>query len=379
MKPKLPKGDAGKQIKKARVLGRIATIIFSNPVTTIIFFVVIAIIIAICCYTVYQMNNYLLQLEKQYTSLTARQEESGSQFNKRLFFITRNADGTVSITIGYKNEEAMQTSQDILEDNENNPDPTIVDGEFESVDYAAARQKMAEVLAAKGVPITQAKLDSIAYLYQAMYVEGPYGYDFTMAVIGRSLVEGTPGRLEGSDHASSRNTCPQCGQHSYLIGSVPSVHGDYTAGLTSADIHNWHTLYESCGGNVNGLSQSQINTLYGLSSRNPNTGFGIGSIQMSTNGARTATFAALSTFYQDGVLTSDEIIAADLAGLTNWIGPTDFTSPAGYASLDDYCGRIAAQIHRGKGCSASARDPYGADVVAALYPAMCKPGGQHQF
>lgn len=124
MKPKLPKGDAGKQIKKARVLGRIATIIFSNPVTTIIFFVVIAIIIAICCYTVYQMNNYLLQLEKQYTSLTARQEESGSQFNKRLFFITRNADGTVSITIGYKNEEAMQTAQDILEDNENNPDPT---------------------------------------------------------------------------------------------------------------------------------------------------------------------------------------------------------------------------------------------------------------
>lgn len=80
-----------------------------------LFLLVIGLIAIFIVYMVSSANYMLDDLVKQYTSLTARKDDSKYSFDKRLFYITVNADGTKTVTFGYKSEVAQEAAEEAVE------------------------------------------------------------------------------------------------------------------------------------------------------------------------------------------------------------------------------------------------------------------------
>lgn len=94
--------------------------------------IVVGLIAIFTVYMISSANSMLNELVEQYTSLTARKDDSKYSFDKRLFYITVNADGTKTVTFGYKSEIAQEAAEEAIEqagetgDNTDSPSGTIV-------------------------------------------------------------------------------------------------------------------------------------------------------------------------------------------------------------------------------------------------------------
>lgn len=74
--------------------------------------IVVGLIAIFAVYMISSANSMLNELVEQYTSLTARKDDSKYSFDKRLFYITVNADGTKTVTFGYKSEVAQEAAEE---------------------------------------------------------------------------------------------------------------------------------------------------------------------------------------------------------------------------------------------------------------------------
>lgn len=86
-------------------------LIISNPLVTTI---VIVLVVAFIAYTLYSIDYQLTQILEQYQSLSSRQLDSKSGFDKRLFYITLDNNGKTKVTVGYSSEVAEETAQEAV-------------------------------------------------------------------------------------------------------------------------------------------------------------------------------------------------------------------------------------------------------------------------
>lgn len=77
--------------------------------------IVVGLIAIFTVYMISSANSMLDELIEQYTSLTARKDDSKYSFDKRLFYITVNEDGTKTVTFGYKSEIAQEAAEEAAE------------------------------------------------------------------------------------------------------------------------------------------------------------------------------------------------------------------------------------------------------------------------
>ncbi len=348
--------------KGAKLVGKglfkLLQLIASNPYSLVIF---ITVVVGSIAYLIYSIDYQLTQIMVQYQALSARPTDSKAGYDKRVVFVITDANGNATLTVGYQSEAAEEEAKQALE--EAGVIGSMGGGDLPHFDYADSKNEIQRVLTNAGYNISQRKLDSISYLYQAMYMDGPYSYEYTLAVMGRSMVEGEPGRLEDCSHSSGSH-----GLNKYLrkinAGSDEYQHAEKLIECYCLK-YNTDNTYPNT---IDQYTADEVENMYTLSSSIQTTGFGIGAIQMSTNAARTATYAALVTAYSDGILDQDEILAADWAGLHTWIGKdSDKVSTSNYTDMDAYCKAVAKNIN---GSSTN----YDESLVNALYPSMCKQG-----
>lgn len=72
--------------------------------------------IILVVYLISSANTYMDELIKQYTSLTAKTNDSKYAFDKKLFYVTVEADGTKKITFGYKSEEQQEQAEEAADE-----------------------------------------------------------------------------------------------------------------------------------------------------------------------------------------------------------------------------------------------------------------------
>lgn len=84
------------------------SLIISNPWVIL---VVLAIIVIFIVYLLVSADVYLTQLVDTYQSLSARPNDSKAGFDKRLFFITVNDEGVVTVTVGYRTEQEKEMAE----------------------------------------------------------------------------------------------------------------------------------------------------------------------------------------------------------------------------------------------------------------------------
>jgi hypothetical protein len=76
--------------------------ILRHPMLILLF---VGLLVIFIVYMISSANTYMDELLVQYTSLTAKHKDSKSGFDKKLFYITVNSDGTKTVTVGYRSEE----------------------------------------------------------------------------------------------------------------------------------------------------------------------------------------------------------------------------------------------------------------------------------
>ena len=100
--------DISKPVKK-----KILSVIFTNPY---VLGITIVLGIVFIIYISQTVDNYLDDILMQYNSLTMKPENSKIGFDKKLFYVTVDADGKQTITVGYRSElekkQAEQAAQD---------------------------------------------------------------------------------------------------------------------------------------------------------------------------------------------------------------------------------------------------------------------------
>ncbi len=77
---------------------------------------ILGVFIILVVYLISSANTYMDDLIKQYTSLTAKTNDSKYAFDKKLFYVTVEADGTKKITFGYKSEEQQEQAEQAAEE-----------------------------------------------------------------------------------------------------------------------------------------------------------------------------------------------------------------------------------------------------------------------
>lgn len=166
------------------------TFIVKHPTFCLI---VVGLIAIFAVYMISSANSTLNELVEQYTSLTARKDDSKYSFDKRLFYITVNADGTKTVTFGYKSEVAQEDAEEAAEQAGNT-------GTSPNVDYTVSN--------ANGHPVDSHTLDDKSYFMEGAgnianksynsvnaekiwYFMKGYGYnDFAAAaIVGSALIE----------------------------------------------------------------------------------------------------------------------------------------------------------------------------------------------
>lgn len=102
---------------------KVAGFIASNPVPFLIVLLVVAVIII---YVAQQIDAELTSVMALYDSVNSQRQDSKGEFDKRLYYVTVESDGTVTVTVGYKSEvEKEQAEQAAGEAG----DPTVIGGE----------------------------------------------------------------------------------------------------------------------------------------------------------------------------------------------------------------------------------------------------------
>ena len=77
---------------------------------------ILGVFIILVVYLISSANTYMDDLIKQYTSLTAKTNDSKYAFDKKLFYVTVEADGTKKITFGYKSEEQKEQAEEAADE-----------------------------------------------------------------------------------------------------------------------------------------------------------------------------------------------------------------------------------------------------------------------
>lgn len=77
---------------------------------------ILGVFIILVAYLISSANTYMDELIKQYTSLTAKTNDSKYAFDKKLFYVTVEADGTKKITFGYKSEEQQKQAEEAADE-----------------------------------------------------------------------------------------------------------------------------------------------------------------------------------------------------------------------------------------------------------------------
>lgn len=77
---------------------------------------ILGVFIILVVYLISSANTYMDELIKQYTSLTAKTNDSKYAFDKKLFYVTVEADGTKKITFGFKSEEQKEQAEQAAEE-----------------------------------------------------------------------------------------------------------------------------------------------------------------------------------------------------------------------------------------------------------------------
>lgn len=88
---------------------------------------ILGIFVILVVYLISSANSYMDELIKQYTTLTAKTNDSKYSFDKKLFYVAVEADGTKKVTFGYKSEEQQEQSEKAAEEagsTGNGPDNT---------------------------------------------------------------------------------------------------------------------------------------------------------------------------------------------------------------------------------------------------------------
>lgn len=77
---------------------------------------ILGVFIILVVYLISSANSYMDELIKQYTTLTAKTNDSKYSFDKKLFYVTVEADGTKKITFGYKSEQQQEQAEQAVEE-----------------------------------------------------------------------------------------------------------------------------------------------------------------------------------------------------------------------------------------------------------------------
>ena len=92
---------------------KIIKFLFSNPTVAGVFLLFIIILVL---YIVNSIDVQLSAIIEQYVSLTAKQTDSKYSFDKRLFYVTVDNDGTKTITFGYKSEVQQEQAEEAIQE-----------------------------------------------------------------------------------------------------------------------------------------------------------------------------------------------------------------------------------------------------------------------
>lgn len=77
---------------------------------------ILGVFVILVVYLISSANSYMDELIKQYTTLTAKTNDSKYSFDKKLFYVTVEADGTKKITFGYKSEQQQEQAEQAAEE-----------------------------------------------------------------------------------------------------------------------------------------------------------------------------------------------------------------------------------------------------------------------
>lgn len=163
----------------------IVRLIVTNPWLILI---VLGFMIILIVYFISSANTYLTQLVDQYSSLSAKVSDSKAQYDKKLFYLTENLDGTVSVTIGFRSEEEQRQAEEAAEEATSPTAPT------QSIQLSADAQAVEDLLATQ--PEFAAKAHALAAVYDK--VNGVYGTNATIGFMANIAAEGSFGQVEQS-------------------------------------------------------------------------------------------------------------------------------------------------------------------------------------
>lgn len=148
--------------------------------------IVVGLIAIFAVYMISSANSMLNELVEQYTSLTARKDDSKYSFDKRLFYITVNADGTKTVTFGYKSEIEQEAAEEAAEQS-----GETGTGVGTSVTLSADAEKVKELLAENGY---SSKAEIMAYVYD--FINPKLGTNAAIGLMANVANEGTLGMVE---------------------------------------------------------------------------------------------------------------------------------------------------------------------------------------
>lgn len=242
---------------------KVAGFIASNPVPFLIVLLIIAVIII---YVAQQIDAELTSVMALYDSVNSQRQDSKGEFDKRLYYVTVESDGTVTVTVGYKSEvEKEQAEQAAGEAG----DPGRGDTQISlNMDAEAVKEKLEQA--------GYAKAETLAYAYQIMKDLG-YPDNAAIGLMANIQAEGSYGIVEYS--------------------FVPAGGGNYKKNATVGYINNPVQ------------TKTDVQKLYDLGS-SPACGFG--SVQWSYGRRVTYADILLDTIGSSDTVTSDMLVNSEI-------------------------------------------------------------------
>lgn len=253
------KSTAEKAVKGAKAVGFIA----SNPVP---FLIILLIIVVAVVYLFYSADVEMTKVMSLYDSISGQTTDSKKDFDKRLFYITLNPDGTKTVVVGYSSEvQKQQAEQAAQESGDSGQTGTTV---TLNLDAQAVKEKLEEA--------GYAKAASLAHAYQVMKDLG-YPDNAAIGLMANIQAEGSYGVVEYS--------------------FVSQGGGNYKKNSTTGYINNPVQ------------TKTDVQKLYDLGA-GPACGFG--SVQWSYNRRVTYAGILLNTIGNSSSVTTDMLVTSEI-------------------------------------------------------------------
>lgn len=162
---------------------------------------ILGVFIILVVYLISSANSYMDELIKQYTTLTVKTNDSKYSFDKKLFYVTVEADGTKKITFGYKSEQQQEQAEQAAEEaaNTGSTENTATGGT--SITLSADAEQVKQLLEANGY---SSKAGVMAYAYD--YINPLLGTNAAIGLMANIANEGTLGLVEESFYSSIKNS-----------------------------------------------------------------------------------------------------------------------------------------------------------------------------